>query len=76
MRSVVIPNCSYEVFVKIRNALLKTQPHGLISDTYSNDVAYFRFWDSQYVPLPLLKFAGNDQRDTLTTLEGIELPEM
>jgi len=70
MRDIVF-SCDYDVFEYIRDQILHSVSHGLISSTYTQGIAYFKFWDSQYIPERLRVFSSNDQRDQLPKLEKI-----
>lgn len=52
MRLVKIPNCSYDQFEKIRDAIYEVIPFAIINEGYSRklNVAIFNFWDSDYIP--------------------------
>ena len=52
MRTVRIPECSYERFYEIRKEILRTTPYGLYNTEYLKEdkLAFFCFWDSDYIP--------------------------
>lgn len=58
MRTVKIPNCSYELFENIRDILLDTAPWATLKESYSKQlhIAVFTFNDSRYIPEDLKPF--------------------
>ena len=52
MRLVRIPDISYEVFAKIRDAILDNIPWCIIREGYlkHKKEAQFYFWDTDYIP--------------------------
>ena len=57
-RLVKIPDCTYEVFAKIRGALLDHAPWAIRNDIYETETntAYIFFEDSAYIPFRLKPF--------------------
>lgn len=57
MRLVKI-ECTYDIFVKIRNAIDKNIPFAVIDIRYNPDLKYtiINFWDSDYIPEELIPF--------------------
>ena len=52
MRTVRIPNCSYELYTAIRDKIMEIIPFSVINQDYSpnKQLAIFNFWDSDYIP--------------------------
>ena len=57
-RLVKIPDCTYELFAKIRGVLLDHAPWALRNDIYENETntAFLFFEDSAYIPFRLQAF--------------------
>lgn len=58
MRTIKIPNCSYEKYSKIRDIIIRIVPFSIINDMYSKEeqIGAFNFWDSDYIPENLAKY--------------------
>jgi len=59
MITIRLYNLKYDVWARIRDAILETIPFALMDSMYSRELeaGSFQFWDSGYVPDILKKFA-------------------
>jgi len=77
MRLVKIPNCSYEMYEKMRDAIDTVIPFAVIDIRYDPKpkIAIVNFWDSDYIPEEMKKFIvqpplSRENREKLTQLLG------
>lgn len=77
MRIIKIPNCPYPTFDEIRDEILSKVPFALINDVYHQkaEIAYFYFWDSDYIPDELKRFIMQPPLEVKFDFSHIELPE-
>lgn len=76
MRIIKIPNCPYNVYYEIRTEILKKVPFALLNSEYLSDdaVAFFYFWDSDYIPEELMKYRIQPPQEKRFDFSHIELP--
>lgn len=58
MRTIIIPDCSYEKYRAIMDAIMDTIPFAVLNQNYSQNTqkAMINFWDSDYIPEELKEY--------------------